>query len=82
MKKLIPKIVDIICFVGGSMLIVYNLLDFNNSGGAAFLFGSDSSSDSCCYYYSDSAQILAAFGLALIVLGFLIRSWRKDITNN
>jgi hypothetical protein len=68
MKKLIPKITDIICFLGGSTLLIYNLLDFR--GGY----------DSFNFYYKESTQILASIGLGLIVLGFLIRTWRKEKT--
>jgi len=79
MKKLIPKIIDLICFIGGSILLIYNLLDFKSSGGD--FFGLGNGGNDSTYYYSKSNQILAAIGFGLIVLGFLIRSWRKENRN-
>jgi len=76
MKKLIPKIVDLICFVGGSILMIYNLLDFK-SGNTFYSRGGNTNA----YYYSDDTQFLAAVGLGLIVSGFLIRSWGKENRN-
>jgi hypothetical protein len=76
MKKLIPKIIDLICFVGGSFLLFFNLVDLKYHR-----FGIMSSDSGGYYYYSQDNQISIAVGLGLIVVGFLIRSWRKDKEN-
>jgi len=79
MKKLIPKIIDLICFIGGSVLLIYNLL--------YILYPKTSVSLRRISYPYEADDLFGyriglLLGLGLIVLGFLIRTWRKDKTKN
>lgn len=65
-RNIFSKIIDIICFVGGTFLFVYNLFGFHTGRG-----------DYAYYYYNDNQEYMLAIGMALIILGFLIRSWKK-----
>lgn len=74
MKKLIPKIIDIICFLGGSILAIYcgsYILFPRDLIGVRFIGGSNIL----------NYRIGFLIGVNLIVLGFLIRSWLKDNRN-
>lgn len=61
------KIFDIICFVGGGFLFVMTLFNYST-------YSRDGSGTP---HYSEIQIILLALGIGLIILGFLIRSWRK-----
>ncbi len=66
MRSLTSKIIDVICFIGGTIIFAHTLFSFNNR-----------SREGGSYYYTDLQGILLAVGISLIVLGFLIRDWRK-----
>ena len=68
MKKIFPKIIDVVCFVGGSALFIGTLFNAKS-------YGRNGNGN---YYYSDSQLFLLVVGIVLIVLGFLIRNWRKE----
>ena len=67
MRSLTQKIIDVVCFIGGTIIFSHTLFSFNNS-----------SREGGSYYYTDLQETLLAIGISLIVLGFLIRSWRKN----
>ena len=69
MSKFVSKFLDILFFVLGMFILVYNLFDFK----LTVTFG-----DGLRYYtYSDSTQIWIAVGASFIVLGFLRKYWEK-----
>jgi len=65
-RIIFSKLIDIICFVGGTFLFVYNLFGFHTGWR-----------DYPHYYYKDNQEYMLAIGMSLIILGFLIRSWKK-----
>ena len=75
MKKF-NKILDIICFVFGPLLLVISIFSFEHEG----LIGIGYSNP---IYYPLESRVGIGIGAALICIGFLRRNWRKkDITNN
>lgn len=60
------KIFDIVCFVGGTYLVAYSLLS-----PEGLLFRGCS--------YETSTKIIFALGCCIIVLGFLVNKWRKEV---
>jgi uncharacterized membrane protein SirB2 len=77
MKKLIPKIIDVICFVGGTVLVLFYATDFQLviSHLKYSQFPDDWKNN---YYLEANHLIFVLIGIGLIILGFLIRSWRKS----
>lgn len=69
MKKS-TKIVDIICFVIGPLLLVIFLFGFEHRG----LIGSGYANP---LYYPLESRIGIGIGVVLICIGFLRRYWRK-----
>ncbi|MEO8233588.1 MAG: hypothetical protein ABI638_15010 [Ignavibacteriota bacterium] len=67
-KTISSKIIDVVCFVGGSSLFIGTLFSLHS-------FGSTDSYRN--YYYSTVQTFLLAIGIGLIVLGILIRNWRN-----
>jgi len=89
MKKILPvlvfALVDIVCFIQGAVILTYSLLHFNYK--VEIVHGSDLSTQEFqntqvaiggYYYYSDEQIKVALIGVSLIVIGFLMRSWRKN----
>ena len=72
-KKYFPYLFDLICFCGGSYYFVEGFFGFwiGGIGGCARRSG-------CGAGWSHDEQFSMAIGVVLIVLGFLIRSWRKN----
>jgi hypothetical protein len=77
MKNLLSKIIDVICFVGGSVLTLFYLADFqiHISHTAQYFNGAIDWKNN--YYLEANHLIFVLIGIGLIILGFLIRSWRK-----
>ena len=65
------KIIDVLFFVLGSFIIVINL--FPQGSKSSNIRGLEGES----YYTGDQITFLA-IGIAMVVLGFLIRIWRKE----
>ncbi|MEJ5350557.1 MAG: hypothetical protein WHS65_03095 [Melioribacteraceae bacterium] len=89
MKKLMSTIifalVDIVCFVQGGVILSYALLHFQYKVEIARGEGFTTSelqnvpvAIGGYYYYSESYIKIALIGVALIITGFLMRSWRKS----
>ncbi|MBK6913015.1 MAG: hypothetical protein IPH11_04865 [Ignavibacteriales bacterium] len=74
-NKLYTIILDITCFIGGTLLLIFSLLNFDHTNVSRYSFDN---SITGYYYYQEGYIIGASIGAALIVLGFLIRSWRKQ----
>lgn len=83
MKKLIPKIIDVICFAGGSILILEVLLFIFHKYNYTFL-GSYLHYNIYYRYYDNIPKIeplvgiYFIIGIVLIILGILVRVWRKE----
>ena len=71
MKKIFFIITDIVCFVGGSSVFIKTLFEFNINRFR------DNNTFAGSYYYTAEQTYFLALGIGLIVLGFLIRNWRK-----
>lgn len=89
MKKLLTNIlfavVDIVCFLQGSVLLAYALLHFNYKVEIAHAEGLTTvemqnvpTAVGGYYYYSDQYINIAIIGVALIVTGVLMRNWKKN----
>ncbi|MCX7798434.1 MAG: hypothetical protein N2249_07405 [Melioribacter sp.] len=90
MKKLMITIifalVDIVCFVQGGATLAYALLHFQYKVEIARGDGFTTSelqnipvAIGGYYYYPESYIKVAIIGIALIITGFLMRSWRKSL---
>lgn len=89
MKKILTNIlfaiVDIVCFLQGGVLVIYGLMHFNykvdvgHSEGLTTVemqnipvgFGGH-------YYYNEQYINITLIGIGLIIIGFLMRNWRKN----
>jgi hypothetical protein len=69
MKNIFFKIIDLICFVVGSFFFVGVLFSFSNF---------DTHNGRAGINWSTEQIITLASSAAIIVLGLLIRSWRKE----
>ena len=69
MKKIISKIIDIVCFVVGTFFFVGVLFSFSHFDVHSGREGIN---------WSTEQIVILASSAALIVLGFLIRTWRKE----
>ncbi len=85
MASIVFALVDIVCFLQGSIIFIYALLHFNYKmevvrGDSYYaLEGANiPATVSGYYYYHDSFIKIAMIGVALIITGFLMRSWRKE----
>ena len=88
MGILVSALVDIVCFLQGSIILVYALLHFNykieivrGEGINAVEAQTIPIAIGGYYYYSDQYIKIALIGVALILIGFLMRSWRKSFSN-
>jgi len=79
MKKIFPKIIDVFCFLGGSVLFTYTIFNFNSNGARNEFFDEVRPA---YYYFTQQQRYLLALSVGLIVLGFLIRNWRKGKDKN
>lgn len=82
MKNLFSRIsfglIDMVCFIGGISLFTFNILSFTAGGN----FLRDTPDYAFDYYYPFKNKLYATIGISLIVLGIVIRLWRKDKINS
>ena len=69
--KILFALIDLVCFAGGLILFVYSL-------GQLYSFRALFSEGEGYYGYNSDSSEYIAVGIGLIVLGIVIRSWRKD----
>ncbi|MEW6653335.1 MAG: hypothetical protein AB1394_07690 [Bacteroidota bacterium] len=89
MKKLLVNVlfavVDIVCFLQGSVLLAYSLLHFSYKVDVSYGEGLTTvelqnvpTTAGGHYYYTEQYIQVAVIGIGLIITGFLMRSWRKN----
>jgi multidrug transporter EmrE-like cation transporter len=88
MKKLLTNllfaIVDLVCFLQGGVLLVYALLHFSYKVEVAHSEGLTTVEMQNIpmaigghYFYSEQYINIALIGIALIIVGILMRDWKK-----
>jgi len=88
MEIIVSALVDIVCFLQGSIIVAYALLHFSYKIEVVRGEGINPVETQTVpvaiggyYFYSDQYIKVALIGLALIITGFLMRSWRKSYSN-
>lgn len=80
-NNVIKKLLDVICFVGGSCLTVYALMNFNsyveNAKRRLTEIIPSGEPIGIAYNYTEQSILYGTIGIGLIVLGFVLRSWYK-----
>lgn len=71
----VAKFLDVVTFVVGSIVLAVGA--FNFSVVRLNDYNDNSVSVAAGYVYHDNAVTLIAVGVGLIVLGFVLRSWRR-----
>jgi hypothetical protein len=69
------KLLDVVTFVLGAILLAKGVFDFDYTRVALVGDTSNRVAVAVAYYYREGTTTLIAVGVALIVLGFVIRSW-------
>jgi len=81
-------LVDIVCFLQGSVILAYALLHISykveiarSEGLTTLEMQSVPAAIGGYYFYTEQYIKVALIGLALTITGFLMRSWRKSFSN-
>ena len=88
MKKVFTEIVfalvDVVCFVQGAVILAYSLMHISykveivrGEGLTALERQNLQVAIGGYYYYADPYIKVALIGVALLIIGYLMRSWRK-----
>jgi hypothetical protein len=85
MSVIVFALVDIVCFLQGGVILAYALLHINykveivrGEGLTTLEMQNIQVAIGGYYYYSDQYIKVALIGTALLITGFLMRSWRKS----
>lgn len=85
MSVLVFALVDIVCFLQGSVILAYALLNISykveiarGEGLTILELQNVPVAIGGYYFYSDQYIKVALIGIALLITGFLMRSWRKS----
>lgn len=85
-KNLLYKLTDIICFIGGPILFVYNAFEYIIPlWTTRHIYDPEMTHNKLIIYRKifaeiEPAKIWMLIGLSLFILGFLIRSWQQQIS--
>lgn len=80
-ERIVYKLVDIVCFIGGSVIFIKILFSYYPSDAVGKYIdysGIERRYKTTGITYSEEQTYLLALGFGLVILGFLIRSWRKN----
>lgn len=85
LSTIVFAFVDVVCFLQGSVITAYALLHISykveiarGEGLTTLEMQNVPVAIGGYYYYTDQYIKVAIIGLALIITGFLMRSWRKS----
>ena len=85
MSTIVFASVDLVCFLQGSVLLLYGLINFSYKvevvrGENYYALEAQQAPVAIggYYYYPEAYAKIILIGLALIITGFLMRSWRKS----
>ena len=84
MKNILPAILDTVFFVGGAILLSFDLFHISfytlRMAGLPAPYSDESYPVAITgyYYYKEEYILGITIGVALIIFGFLVRSWRKQ----
>ena len=85
MSVLVFALVDIVCFLQGSIILAYALLHISykveiarGEGLTTLELQNIPVAIGGYYFYSEQYIKIALIGFALLITGFLMRSWRKS----
>jgi hypothetical protein len=85
MSLVVFALVDIVCFLQGGVILAYALLHVNykveiarGEGLTSLEMQNVPVAIGGYYFYSDQYVKIALIGIALLITGFLMRSWRKS----
>lgn len=78
LTALLFAVVDIVCFLQGGIILTYALLHISYKSEIARGEGLTSIAVNGYYYYSEQYIKVALIGLGLLIVGLLMRSWRKS----
>lgn len=88
LEIIVFALVDVVCFLQGSIIVAYALLHFSYKIEVVRGEGINPVETlnvpvaiGGYYFYTDQNVKVALIGLALIITGFLMRSWRKSYNN-
>ncbi|MCX6175612.1 MAG: hypothetical protein NTZ27_12740 [Ignavibacteriales bacterium] len=88
LEIIVSALVDVVCFLQGSIIVAYALLHFSYKVEVVRGEGINPVETQNVpiaiggyYFFSDQYIKVALIGLALIIIGFLMRSWRKSYNN-
>lgn len=85
MSVIVFALVDIVCFLQGGVILAYALLHINykveiarGEGLTTLEMQNVPVAIGGYYFYTDQYIKMALIGIALLITGFLMRSWRKS----
>jgi hypothetical protein len=85
MSTIIFALVDLVCFLQGGVILMYGLMHITykveiarGDGISNFETQNVPVAIGGYYYFSDQYIKIGLIGIALLITGFLMRSWRKS----
>lgn len=81
MKEKIKKYVGEIFLLGGTFMVIYNILNFSYDRGCGILtkYGIENQCNNpVAYFYSDEIRLMLGFGVVLFITGILIMKNKRE----